>query len=343
MQRISIKKPGGYEHLRMEQVADAQPDFGEVLVETTASGVNYADCLIRRGLYASAKELVGYPITPGFEIAGTVARTGPGVTAFQPGDRVIGVTCFNGYASAAVLPQGQVFPVPDGMDLHTAAGFSTAFITAWFGIHELAHPRPGAAVLIHSAAGGVGSAMVQLCRQAGCRVAGVVGSPHKIAAVERMGADLVIDKSRFDLWREAEHFAPQGYDVIFDANGIDTLEASYRHLAAVGKLVVYGFHSMLPRSGQATNRMKLAWRYLRTPRFNPFELANRSRSVMGFNLSYLFDRRELLQDAMRQLFAIHRAGKIEALPVCAYPAQDAARAHEDLESGQTVGKLILVW
>ena len=157
-----------------------------------------------------------------------------------------------------------------------------------------------------------------------------------------MGANVVIDKSHENLWQAAERSAPGGYDVILDANGVSTLKQSYRHLAPVGKLVVYGFHSMLPRKGGRPNHLRLLWDYYRTPSFSPFSLTTYNRSVLGFNLSFLFDRSELMRAAMEQLMRWLEEGRIQPPAIHRYTFEQVARAHRDLESGQTAGKLVLV-
>jgi NADPH:quinone reductase-like Zn-dependent oxidoreductase len=341
MKMVLIDRPGGYRHLRLESAPDPPPGPGELLIGVQASGVNFADCLTRMGYYSSARHYRGYPLTPGFEVAGRVLALGPGVSGHAVGDPVLALTLFNGYASRLVARPGYVFPLPEGWTPLQGAGFPTVFLTAWFALFELAHPHPGDCLLVHSAAGGVGSALVQLGRLAGCRVVGVVGSSHKVDAVRHLGADAVIDKSRESLWMAAERLAPEGYQVVLDANGPSTLAQSYRHLAPAGKLVVYGFHDMFPRSRGVPNRVRLWLDYVRTPRFNPFQLTNRNRSVMGFNLSYLFDRTDLLATAMGQLLGWVAEGRVQPLPVTGYPLEQVAEAHRALESGMTVGKLVL--
>jgi len=342
MRKIVIHKPGGYERLAVEEHPDLVPAPGEVLVEVTAIGVNYADCVTRMGLYASAKHYVGYPVTPGFEVAGRVAATGAGVTDLTPGAVVLAVTRFNGYATQLTVPRHQVVELPPQLTYETAAGFPAVSLTAWFALFELAHPRAGDRLLVHSAAGGVGGMLVQLGKIAGAVVVGVVGAAHKVDTVRALGADAVIDKSSQNLWQEAQRLAPGGYDIILDANGVATLRQSYRHLAPVGKLVVYGFHSMLPRKGGVPARLRLAWDYWRTPCFSPFSLTTRNRSVMGFNLSFLFDRTDRLTCGLRQLLDWLASGQLRPPTVTTYPFEAVAAAHRDLESGQTIGKLVLV-
>jgi NADPH:quinone reductase-like Zn-dependent oxidoreductase len=341
VRKVVIHRAGGYDRLRIEEQPDPEPGPGEVLVRVEAAGVNFADVIIRMGLYASAKEYVGWPITPGFEVAGTVAAVGEGVQAPPEGAKVIAVTRFGGYASHLVVPAHQVFALPDGFDAAQGAGFSTVFLTAWYALFELARPRPESTLLIHSAAGGVGGALLQLGRIAKCRTVGVVGASHKVEAATELGADEIIDKSRDDLWREAERHAPEGYDVVLDGNGPATLKQSYEHLRPTGRLVVYGFHSMFPRKGGRPSWLKLLVHYLRTPRFHPLRLTNENRSVMAFNLSYLFERRGILEDAMAQLLGWVEQGRIRPPQTTRYPLDKVADAHRDLESGRTVGKLVL--
>lgn len=313
-----------------------------MLIDVRAAGVNFADCIARMGLYASAREYVGWPLTPGFEVAGTVSETGGGVTAFRPGDRVLALTLFGGYATRVSVPAAQVAPVPDGWSWTDAAGFPTVFLTAWYALCRLADPEPGARVLVHSAAGGVGQALVQLARVRGCRVTGVVGAAHKRGAVAALGAEAVIDRTSRDLWENAESVAPDGFDAVFDANGVATLRESYRHLAPGGRLIVYGFHSMFRKGRARPSWVKLAWGWLRTPRFNPLDMTGANRSVMAFNLSFMSRRADVLRAGMDQLMEWVEAGNIAPLPATTHAFRDVAEAHRALESGQSVGKQVLV-
>lgn len=339
--KVVIHQAGSYDRLKVEKADLAAPKADEVQIEVRATGVNYADVVIRMGLYASAKELVGWPITPGFEVAGVVTAVGSGVSDLKPGDRVMGVTLFGGYSSALNVPRKQVFALPESLSFVEGASLPAVFMTGWFALHFLAHPRKGDRVLVHSAAGGVGGTLVQLLKRQGCEVVGVVGGSHKVEAARELGCDHVIDKSTEDLWHRAEAISPRGYDLVLDANGVATLKQSYDHLRPAGKLVVYGFSTMMPKTGGRPNYLKLAVDYLRTPRFNPLDLTNESKSVLAFNLSYLFERNELLHEAMSDLNDWLAAGEIRPLKTTTYPLAKVADAHRDIESGKTVGKLIL--
>ncbi len=341
MHKIVIPKPGGYNRLHYKEFPDVQPAKGEICIEVQASGVNYADCAVRWGLYESAKRFVGYPITPGFEVAGKVAAIGEGVSGWEIGEEVFGVSFFGGYASRLNVPAHQVFRIPEGWSMAQAAGFPAVFFTAYHALFQQMRLKEGMKILVHSAAGGVGGALLQLGKVAGCEMTGVVGASHKVPTAKQYGADHVIDKQTQDLWKEAEAIAPEGFDVVLDANGIATLKQSWAHVRPTGKIVIYGFHTMLPKKGGRLNWPKLIWSWLRTPRFNPIDLPNQNRSIISFNLSFLFNREDLLDEGMSDMLRWIKEGKIKPPVTRCFPLADAAAAHQAIESGQSVGKLIL--
>lgn len=343
VERLLVHKPGGFD--RLERATEpAQPlTDGQLRVRVHASGVNYADAMVRRGLYKTARKYVGFPIAPGFEVAGEVVEVGPGASRFEVGDRVIAVTLFGGYASELNIDEDFVFALPESWSYAQGAAFPAVYMTAWFALCELVHPRKGSKVLIHSAAGGVGTALARISRILGLEVVGVVGRSHKVEAAKAAGCHHVIDKSTQDLWAEAERLAPNGYDVVLDANGVATLKQSYEHLAPIGRLVVYGFSTMIAKTKSGrTNWFKLIVDFLRTPRFSAFELSEKNRSVLAFNLSDLFEKKEILHDAMTQLLGWVAEGAIEPGDPKSYPFAEASDAHRAIESGLTTGKLVLI-
>jgi NADPH:quinone reductase-like Zn-dependent oxidoreductase len=321
------------------------PEANQVVVDTSYSGVNFADVVARQGLYESANQQVGYPMCLGFEWSGRVAAVGADVHDLAVGDEVFGVSKFGGYASRLVLDRRFVFRRPASFSLAEAAAFPVAFLTAYYGLVELGAAKAGQSVLVHSAAGGVGGALAQLARARGCKVFGVVGSEHKKEAALRFGCDVVSVKPEGSrAWvDEARVFAPRGYDIVLDANGAETLRASYNLLGTPGRLVIYGFHTMFRRGGGRTDWLRLALQWLKTPRFDPLRMTNDNKAVFGFNLSYLFDELGLLDRAMGEFLDGIARGKLKAPPVQEVPAMEAGRAHRTLESGRTVGKVVLAW
>jgi NADPH:quinone reductase-like Zn-dependent oxidoreductase len=188
----------------------------------------------------------------------------------------------------------------------------------------------------------VGSSLLQLAKILGARAIGVVGGPHKVETARRLGAAEVIDKSSEDLWDAAKRHAPDGYHAVFDANGVATLWQSYQHMRPTGRLIVYGHHTMLPRGKGVVNWLALAWHWWRLPKFDPLRMTESNKSVMAFNLSYLFRERRTFDRAMDQIVEWIADGRLAAPPVTTYALDDVAKAHRDIETGKTVGKLVLV-
>jgi NADPH:quinone reductase-like Zn-dependent oxidoreductase len=172
-------------------------------------------------------------------------------------------------------------------------------------------------------------------------VAGAVGRSHKVEYARQLGANAVIDKSTRSLWDEAKRLGPDGYDLVFDANGPETLAQSYAHLKPTGKLLVYGFHGLLPKQGGRINYLKAALGMLRMPRFNPLSMTSENKGVVAFNLSFLFARTDLLQAAVNDLTTWLEAGIVQAPRVRSFALADVAQAHRALESGETTGKVVL--
>lgn len=341
MHAIRIDQPGGYPALRWVELPDPEPGPGEVRIAVHACGVNYADGIIRMGLYASAKALHGYPIIPGFEVAGVVDAVGPGVRAWRVGDRVLALTLFGGYCERIVLPEANLFALPACLSLAQAAALPTVFLTAWFMVHRKLVSTPGDRWLVHSAAGGVGNALLQLGRLAECRCVGIVGRSDKIDYALAAGAERVIARDQGPWWEAAHAHAPEGYAAVFDASGVATLRRSYALLAPTGVLAIYGFHSMLPRDGRV-RWLRLAWDWLRTPRFNPLRMTQENRSVLACNLSFLSAQADRLAQGMHWLLQRFADGQLRAPPVATYALERVADAHRDLESGRTIGKLVLL-
>ena len=341
MKKIVIHRPGDYQQLKVEEFPTPEIKDNEVLIKVAFVGINYADVLIRWGVYKSAKDFVGWPITPGFELSGIVEKVGSKVTSHKVGDKVFAVTRFGGYTTHIALEEELVFALPKNLTLEQGAGFPAVYLTAYHALLQNVVIRKGAKVLIHSCAGGVGSALLQLCRYLGFESIGIVGSSHKVDYAKKLGANHVIDKSTQDLWKEAEKICPQGYDVILDANGASTLKDSYLHLAPSGKLLCYGFHSMLPKTGGRLNYPQLIWTFLKTPRFNPLDMTDKNKSLVTFNLSYLFDKREMFLEAVHHMVKLIEDGELKGPATTVFDFENVGEAHKAIESGKTTGKIVL--
>jgi NADPH:quinone reductase-like Zn-dependent oxidoreductase len=337
--RIIIDKPGGYGVFRYDETPIDDPGPGEVQVEVKACGINFADVSVRLGLYRAAKG--AYPLCPGLEFAGIVRKAGPGIEGYKPGDKVFGACHFGGYTTAINSPSEHLWPLPETWNFERGATFPVAYLTAYYALHHVGHLRESDRVMIHSAAGGVGIALLHLLKLNGNMSVGVVGRSDKVAAAKEAGASFVIDKSTQGLWERAEELSSEGYELILDANGASTLKGSYRHLRPAGRLLIYGFASMFSHSGRK-NTLKLLWYYMKTPRFNPFDLTGANKTISGFNLIYLFDKIDLFRNIMETLLRWDAQEPLPLTPITSFSFEDVVSSHEAIESGRSIGKLALV-
>ncbi|WP_027503584.1 NADPH:quinone oxidoreductase family protein [Rhodococcus sp. UNC363MFTsu5.1] len=227
--------------LRLEEIAEPAPGPRQLMVRVLAAPANFPDVLLCRGEYQIKPPL---PFTPGVELCGEVVAVGDGVTAFAVGDRVIGNPSLpgGGFAELAVLEEANTFPAPASLDDAEASALSIGYQTGWFALHRRTQLQPGETLLVHAAAGGVGSAAVQLGKAAGATVIGVVGGPEKAEYCRRLGADLVIDRHTEDIMSVVKDFTGgRGADVVFDPVGGDAYTKSTKCIAFEGRIIVIGF------------------------------------------------------------------------------------------------------
>ena len=263
-----------------------------VVVKIEYFSVNYADVTIRWGLYESALRYVGYPIVPGFDFTGTIEWAGS-ESGFKRGDDVFGFTLFGAYSQRLLVPSRQVRRVPTvektklKVELSVLSGFPAVAATALHAVSLAGGwPAPSTnrnkAVLVHSAAGGVGSMLLQVLKIQGFYpIVAVIGSSHKKDICLQLGADAVIDKSSVgDLWAAAKKISPTGYSAIFDANGIETIGQSFEHLSQCGRLIVYGFHSNVPKATSFLSPfewVRMIGKMASMPKFDPMSLCLESK------------------------------------------------------------------
>lgn len=370
---ISIGRPGGVEQLRIvtlkqgictlgynlkhhhpppfsraiQSISDIPEDC--VVISNKAFSVNYADCCIRWGLYESALKFVGWPIVPGFDVAGVVEQVPPNAP-WKVGDKVFGVTLFGAYSSRVLLPSVQLRKIPASLSFTQAAALPAVALTALYALQLAGHfPQQNKcsnkAILIHSAAGGVGSMLVQMAKILGFSpVVGVVGRSSKVNVCTSLGCDVVIDKSTQDLWQAAEKASPDGYAAIMDANGVSTLQQSYDHLAPTGRLIVFGFHSNLPMGRAALSPLqwiRMAVKMSAMPKFDPMDLTVSNKSIMGFNLSFFEKEVEVVSQLFDQICEWLEQGKLQCPRVIEMDMKDIGEAHNLIMSGKSVGKIVI--
>ncbi len=229
--------------LELAEVPRPEPGPGQLLVRVLAAAANFPDALLCRGTYQVRPPL---PFTPGVELCGEVVAAGPDVTGAAPGDRVIGgaVLPHGAFAEYALMHAAAAMPAPPGLDDAQAAPFHITYQTGWFGLHRRAHLAAGETLLVHAAAGGVGSGAVQLGKAAGAFVIGVAGGPAKARVVRDLGADVVVDRHGEDFVAVVKDVTSgRGADVVYDPVGGDAFRRSTKCIAFEGRILIVGFAS----------------------------------------------------------------------------------------------------
>jgi len=310
---IQVREFGGPEVLELREMDEPEVPQGAELLKVSAAGVNYADTHQAENSYLAEATL---PMIPGGEVVGTL----------PDGRRVVALVGGGGYAERAVVYPGAYWPVPEDVRDGQALALVLQGTTAWHLLRTSAQLREGESVVVHAAAGGVGTLAVQLAKRFGAgRVIGVASSHEKRFVASRLGADAVVDSGADDLTaalREAN--GGDRVDVVLEMTGGGVFSRSLAALAPFGRLVHFG---QAARGG--------------TPAVEPGELMGRSQGVLGFWLVHVMRRPELMSEAMDDLFAAVQLGGLEVVAGGTYPLEDARRAHEDLRARRTTGKLML--
>jgi NADPH:quinone reductase-like Zn-dependent oxidoreductase len=333
MRSVWIPKAGPPEVLEVRDGPDPIPRQGEVVVRVRAAGVNFADVAARLGVYPDAPP---FPCVVGYEIAGAV-ESAPGVTGLAPGERVVALTRFGGYAEAVAVPTAQVFPLPDALSFEQGAAIPVNYLTAVLMLRHFGNVQAGERVLVHAAAGGVGMAAIQLCRAVGAEVIGTA-SASKHAVLREHGVAHTIDYRTEDFETAVKRITGgRGVDVVLDATG--AFRKSYRCLAPLGRLVCFGFSAAA--TGLTPNRLAALPKLLMIPWFHPVQLMNANKAVIGVNLGHLWDRIEMLRREMLALLADAEAGRIAPVIGKTFPLAEAAAAHRYIQERRNVGKVLL--
>jgi NADPH:quinone reductase-like Zn-dependent oxidoreductase len=336
MREALIPRHGSPDVFEIRERSDPVPAEGEIRIRVRAAGINFADVLARLGLYPDAPKP---PMVVGYEVAGYVdAISGPR-TRFSEGDRIVALTRFHGYADCVVVPADQAFRCPDRLSDAEAAAVPVNYLTAALALYRLAAIASGETVLVHNAGGGVGIAATQLARLRRAHVIGTASS-GKHAALHSFGVEHAIDYRVADVPAEVMRITRgRGVDVILDPIGGQSVRASYRMLAPLGRLVIFGL------SAAASGERRNLWRAFRAwwamPRFDPMSLINRNRGVFGLNLGHLWNERRQLASLMEMLVSELESGRLAPVVARTFPLERVADAHRFIQSRQNIGKVVL--
>jgi NADPH:quinone reductase len=309
---VQIEEFGGPEVLHVVDVPKPEPGDGEVLIEVSRAGMNFADTHQRENSYLARFEV---PLILGGEVAGTT----------EDGRRVVALLRSGGYAEYAVAPEATVYPVPDGLDDGAALALLIQGLTAWHLLRSCGRLAPGESVVVISGAGGVGSLAVQLAKPFGAgRVIATASNEEKRALTLELGADAAVDPSAPDLTGAlVEANGGERVDVVLEMSGGRVFEQSAEALAPFGRIVAYGIASREQNT-------------LETGR-----LMRKSRTVVGFWFMHCLGRRDMVEEPLADLFDRAARGELKPRVGATYPLSDVRRAHEDMQGRRTSGKLLL--
>ncbi|GAA3093469.1 NAD(P)H-quinone oxidoreductase [Streptomyces goshikiensis] len=323
MHAITIEQPGGPEALVWAEVPDPVAGEGEVLVEVAASAVNRADILQRQGFYDPPP---GSSRHPGLECSGRIVAIGPGVSGWAVGDEVCALLAGGGYAERVAVPAGQLLPVPEGVDLVTAAALPEVVCTVWSNIFMIAQLRLGETVLVHGGSSGIGTMAIQLAKAIGAKVAVTAGGPEKLARCRELGADVLIDYREQDFVAELRAATDgAGADVILDIVGAKYLGRNLDALAVNGRLAVIGLQ------GGVKAELNLG-----------ALLAKRAAiTATSLRARPLGEKAAIVAAVREHVWPLVSTGRVAPVVHAAFPMRDAAEAHRVMESSAHVGKLLL--
>jgi putative PIG3 family NAD(P)H quinone oxidoreductase len=323
MRAVIASEPGGPEVLTLTELPDPVPGTGEVVIDVAATAVNRADTLQRRGNYPPPP---GASDVLGLECSGTISAVGAHVTDLEVGDEVCALLASGGYAEKVLVPAGQVMPVPQGVDLVTAGALPEVACTVWSNVFMVAGLQPGETLLVHGGAGGIGNMAIQLGKALGARVITTAGTPEKLDLCRELGADLAVNYREQDFVEEVKAATDgRGADVILDNMGAKYLDRNVSALATEGRLVIIGM--------QGGMKGELNIGKLLAKRGAVIATSLRSRPVE--------EKAAICSAVVEHVWPLVADGAVRTIVHTTVPLAEAARAHELMESGDHVGKIIL--
>lgn len=316
-----------------------EPDAGQIRIAVEAFGLNYADVSARQGTYQDAPPI---PCVIGYEVCGRVDKLGAGVAGPAVGTRVAALTRFGGYATHALTDARAVVAIPEDMDIGVAVALPTQYGTAYHCAEEMVRLHEGDHVLVQAAAGGVGTALVQLAKRRGCVVYGTAGSDSKLKYLADLGVDHPINYNRVDFADEVKRIrGNDGLDVVFDSLGGAAVRKGIAALAPGGRMVCFGAASREATRFQILHDVGFA---LSFGFQHPIPLLMNSKSIIGVNMLRIADHRPLqLKRCLEGVAELARTGEIKPHVGGRYKAEEIAQAHDFLASRQSMGKIVCEW
>lgn len=341
MKAVVLTGHGGPEVLTVEERPDPPVDPGEVRIAVKAAGINFADTMARIGLYPDAPKP---PCVLGYEVAGEVESVGDGVTDHRAGDRVVAGTRFGGQASLVSVPQDQVLPLADRLSFEQGAAIPVNYSTAYCGLVVMGGLKEGERALVQAAAGGVGTAAIQIARMLGAEVFGTA-SAAKHDAIRELGVDHPIDYRTQDFEEEVMRITDgEGIDLAFDAQGPRSFRKSYRALRQGGRLVMYGLAEASSGTGRSIPRLIGSLALMPTatmPWWKSLQVMNENKGVFGLNMLSWWDREGSIERITGPLVERIEEGGLEPIVAESFPFERAGDAHQFIADRKNIGKVVL--
>lgn len=333
---MQIPRKGGFDVFERVSLPRRAPGPTEIAIDVQACGVNFADTLMRMGMYPEAPKM---PFVPGYEVAGTVAAVGAEVKHYRPGDRVMAATYFGGYASYAVVEQDKALPLPEPLSFEQGAGLLVNFMTAWVALHEMSRVRQGDHVLIHGVAGGVGLAALQIAKNAGCVVYGTAGSDEKLAYAKDKGLDYGINYRKTSFVEDLRlNVGRRPLDAVLDPLGGDNLAKDRKVLKPTGRVIVYGMANAV--RGEKANPIVSLVAGLQMFHINILSLFSQNHGIYGLNVLRLWPF-DVMRTSGEAILAEFRQQRLETTIDKVFPLSQCGEAHRYLQDRRNIGKVVL--
>jgi len=337
MRAAVVTRKGGPEVLEIREFPEPEPGLGQVRVRVKAIGLNFADVLMRLGVYTGTPAT---PFVPGLEFSGVIEKVGDGVDAFRGGESVMAVTRFGSHAEFVALDARRVMRLPAQMSFEEGAAFPVNYLSAHCGLVHLGRTRPGERLLLHAAAGGVGIATIQLARHIGAEIFGTAGSPAKIELIRSLGVEHAINYRVDDFAAAVCRIAGQnGIDVVMDSVAGRFFKQGWDLLAPMGRYIIYGMASVCGTGG--LNYLRAAREWLALPRIQPLHMVAANRTLAAFHLGTLDPAHPYFRAAAGEILELYGHGVLRPFVSATFPFERIREAHAHLQSRASTGKVVV--
>ena len=332
-----VKNSTPDQSFELQECPTPEPDAGQVRIKVAAFGLNYADIMARQGLYRGCPPL---PCIIGYDVEGVVDAVGQDVTDFKTGDRVFALTRFGGYAQYAVTPVEAVGHLPADAPVGVGCALATQCVTAYHSAIKCQDLMPGEKVLIHAAAGGLGTALIQIALWKGCTVIGIAGGKEKADYLEKLGVQHVIDHHNTSYLDYVRDHLSGKVDVVFDNIGGSSIKKAKSMLAPGGRIISLGAAALSGKKG-IINLIRLV---LGFGWFSPISFLGKSQSLIGVNMLVIGDRRpDMLQDSFRGVTGLFEKGILQPHIGRIFSQEQIGDAQTHMQNRKSIGKNVLVW